>query len=184
MRYLPLFMLALLISSCASSTYQVYEVHTPCRNFTNNFVFESLRKALVRQDFVITEMDYSVGLMVAETEPEYGAHNYRSYRKQWKFIIEDSGNIIAKARIIETRTNDLGVVVREYSYYLGDQTHPENVWYWSIRSEIENICQNQSQSFTFHKASAVVGENEEMTSAFILGVTAVAIDAALEASDD
>ncbi len=184
MRYFYLLLVTILISSCASGYYEVYEVHTPCQKYTSNHIFDQLQKSLARQDFNITELDYGLGLMVAETEPEYGDYSYRSYRKQWKFMVDERGTIIAKARIIETRTNDMGVITYEQSYFMGDQTHPKNRWYWDVRYAMENICDNASTSYVYERASAVIGENEEKTAAFILGVTAIAIDAALEANDD
>ncbi len=184
MRYFYILLLSIVVASCASPYYEVFEVHTPCDKYTDNYIFDKLRKVLIREDFVVTDLDYSVGLMVAESEPEFGNHAYRSYRKQWKFMIDGNGTIVAKARIIETHTNDHGLIVYEQSYYMGENTHPENYWYWGVRNAMENICGNSSQSFSFNRASAVVGENEELTASFILGITSVAIQAAIEANDD
>jgi hypothetical protein len=162
----------------------MYETHTPCEKFTPNFIFHTLAKELVREDMNVVEMDYSTGVLVAESEPEFGSYAHRSYRKQWKFIIDSKGTIIARARIIETHTNDAGFIVYEKFYYMGDETHPENTWYWRVRVAMENICETASTSYSYYRRSAVQGENEEQAAAFILGVTTVAIEAALEASAD
>ncbi len=144
MRYLYIVIIAILINSCSHQYYPVYEITTNCQNLSTKQIFNELQKALILHDFEISKLDYDLGLMIAHTEKKYARTSLESYHKEWKFIVKDNRNIVAKARFIETTFNARGITYNEQSKYMGDNTPTNYTWYWDIRTALENLCNSKS----------------------------------------
>lgn len=123
----------------ATSNDQYYEINIQCEIDIKE-VFDKLSKVLKENNFDHIYPDLDGGYLSARTFPEsekLEGVKFEFFTQYFWHIEYKNKKIKATAKIITSGGNKSSEV------YLNDRTPGSQAWYWSIRNELEKICNNQ-----------------------------------------
>lgn len=104
-------------------------------------VLKAVTPLLIQEGFEIKTSDAKIGYLNAETVANVNYLVGGASKKVW-FVSVQNGRIVASAKIVTTAQNAFGATTGVVETYFDDETEQGEMWYWTVRSALEKVCEN------------------------------------------
>lgn len=153
MKFLAPLLLALLAFGCAKRPVMI---SSPCGSHTKQEIVSTLTPLLIAEGMEIKIANESLGLLQAETRPDFSVWTGATTVFKWSISIKSPSPAVgagsdsqgsaqplvvqAYASSYTSTSNAFGSTTGTAETPYDDHCHPDHKWYWNVRNALEEYC--------------------------------------------
>jgi hypothetical protein len=120
---------------------------TPCPVMARDTLAQQLVGVLLSEGFEIRLLNEKLGLIQAETAPDYSIWTGMTTVNKWSITIREDRTVEAYASSYMGSQNIFGATNATSMTPYDDRAHESHTWYWSVRNRLESLCGNRVEFY-------------------------------------